>query len=102
MFAHTDLIIKTLDENGITFLPYDEDLSIPESATGSIEWLEHFVEEEIGEKTGYSPKMYADVTEYGIFVTSLREGEGISFNAEKPEVFVSHVKSTMKQFYSNL
>lgn len=102
MIATADAMVKVLDEEGITLLPYDEDLSYPEEPTGSIEWLEFYVEKNIGEDTGFSPAMYTTVTKDGLCITSILNSKFIPFTPEAPEKFVTAVKATMEKFYNDL
>jgi len=102
MIATADAMVKVLDAEGITLLPYDEDLSYPEEPTGSIEWLEYYVEKNIGEKTGFSPAMYTTVTEDGLCITSILNSKFIPFSADAPKEFVEVVKATMEKFYADL
>lgn len=102
MIATVDAMVKALETEGITLLPYDEDLSYPEEPTGSVEWLEHYVEKNIGETTGFSPAMYTTVTEDGLCITSILNSKFIPFSQDKPEEFVAQVKSVMEKFYADL
>lgn len=98
-YTTVDLLIKTLDNEGMAFLPYDQDISHPDYPEGSIEWLEFYVSKEIFETTGFGSKMNASLTEDGICITSVRLSKAISFDASRPEEFVCAVKDTMENFY---
>jgi hypothetical protein len=102
MIATADAMVKVLDEEGITLLPYDEELSCPEFPSGSIEWLGYYVEQNIGETTGFSPAMYTTVTEKGLCITSILNSKSIDFSPTEPEKFVEEVKQVMKAFYADL
>lgn len=102
MTAVTDDIIKVLADEGVTLRAYDDELSCPEYPEGSIEWTEFYESRKIGEKTGFSPKMYAYVDVSGVGITSIISSASIAYDPENPKGFVSEVKETMEKFYLSL
>lgn len=102
MTAVTDQIVQVLDAEGITLRPYDDELSSPEYPEGSIEWTEFYESRKIGQKTGFSPKMYAYVDVAGVGITSIVQSASIAFDPENPKEFVDEVKVTMEKFYLSL
>jgi hypothetical protein len=102
MTSVTDAIVNTLSEEGVTLLPFDEEMSIPDFPHGSIEWEDFFNHHRIGEKTGYSSKMYADVDDRGVSITSVVNSKFAAFDPAEPEAFASEVKQAMINFYVKL
>lgn len=102
MTSATNAIVETLDKEGISLLPYDEEMSIPDFPHGSIEWEGFYKHHRIEEKTGYSSKMYADVEESGLSITSVVNSKFIEFDPASPTVFVDAVKKCLLDFYLSL
>lgn len=102
MTAVIDTIVSTLEVEGITLLPYDEEMSIPDFPHGSIQWEGFYKHHRIEEKTGYSAKMYADLEGKGLSITSVINSAYIEFNAADPKPFVDKVKQVMIDLYLSL
>ena len=98
----TDVIVETLKNAGVELLPYDEEMSIPDFPHGSIQWESFYNHHRIEEKTGYSAKMYADVEDDSVCITSITSSKTIAFDPADPDAFASDIKQVMINFYLSL